>query len=60
MFEPNFRTNLSQTVGLEGQKPAKDHYKINDFLLLFVSFVEASRLVNHLLSLFFTVHIPTD
>ena len=28
---------MSQTVGLEGQKPGKKHYKTNDFLLLFVS-----------------------
>jgi hypothetical protein len=40
-------------VGFEGQNPDKRHCKINDFLLLFVSFVEAPRLVNDLLSLFF-------
>ena len=39
-------------MGFEGQKPDKRHCQINDFLLLFVSFVEAPRLVNDILSLF--------
>ena len=36
-FGPNFGPNWSQTADLEGQKPAKKHYKTNDILLLFFS-----------------------
>ena len=32
VFRPNFGPYLSQTVGLDGQGPAKKHYKINYIL----------------------------